>query len=488
MRTKYAEGSEKGQALQGLAASRNELQTLSSLVSRAKLQGLLGQSYGGARDLYNKLGWEKDPQYSHFRDRYTRQEVAQRVVEAPVDATWNGSVTLTEAKGKGKDSAFKKAWKELDQDVALINKVVRADTVSGIGQYAILLLGFDDIGDGEDLTKSVAGTDNKLMFAQPYSQENATIKKLVADTTDPRFGLPEMYEINTNIANLEQAQTTETKQVHWSRVIHIAEGLLEDNIFGKPRLLAIYNMLQNLELVAGSSGEMFWRGAFPGLMFEADKEADMNTEVIADLKVEIDKYIHGLRRSLRLQGINVKELTGQVSSPLEHIKAYITLISAGTGIPVRILTGSERGELASEQDERNWNSRVEERRVDYAEPMILRQLVDRLILFGVLPTPTDGYTVLWSPLAILDEKTAAQVAKMKTEAIAAYASALGADQVLPVNMFLEKILGFTPDEVEEIMSITKDLEEEIADEPVAEEEVPVIPGDGGNGGGAGAEA
>ena len=66
------------------------------------------------------------------------------------------------------------------------------------------------------------------------------------------------------------------------------------------------------------------------------------------------------------------------------------LISAASGIPLRIMTGSERGELASTQDDGNWASRIEERQLHFAEPMILRPLIDRLIELRALPEPSDG--------------------------------------------------------------------------------------------------
>lgn len=62
----------------------------------------------------------------------------------------------------------------------------------------------------------------------------------------------------------------------------------------------------------------------------------------------------------------------------------IALISGTTGIPQRILIGSEAGQLASEQDRANWAERIEERRALYAEPNILEPLVDVFQDVGLL--------------------------------------------------------------------------------------------------------
>src|SRR5690606_32676688 len=82
--------------------------------------------------------------------------------------------------------------------------------------------------------------------------------------------------------------------------------------------------------------------------------------------------------------------------PGPHFDVQIALISAATGIPQRILMGSERGELASSQDERNWAVQVADRQNDFAETQVLRPFVNRLIGWGILPEPTGGhYEVEW---------------------------------------------------------------------------------------------
>lgn len=89
------------------------------------------------------------------------------------------------------------------------------------------------------------------------------------------------------------------------------------------------------------------------------------------------------------------------------------LVSLASGIPLRILTGSERGELASSQDDGNWAGRIEERQLHYAEPVILRPLVDRLIFIGALPEPKDGeYRVNWQSLSDPGERERAETAEI----------------------------------------------------------------------------
>lgn len=418
-----------------------------TLVSRAKLGQSLGLSGfdSAKRDLYVALGYLKTLTWDHFQSRYERQGIAKRIVDAPCEAVWHNRPTVSDGKDK---SEFDKTWSALVKEHALFNKLNRADKLSGIGQYSILLLGFDGVENNEGLSDPASGA-RKLLYVQPYTQKSATINKYVTEVSDPRYGLPESYKVATSIPSGVGGTATLPKEliIHWSRVIHLSDGLLDNNVLGTPRMEAVYNHLQDLELVAGGSAEMFWRGAFQGFAFEADKDADLLSQDMSELEDEIDKFMHNLTRYIRVQGINVKSLAPNIESPKEHAELQFKLISGTTGIPVRILTGSERGELASSQDESNWNSRVRERMINYAEPLVLRQLVDRLIEYKILPQPAEKeYTVEWPELNTLNEKDAAEVAAKKANAVSTYASGAASIVIAP-EMFLRHIMGFTDDEI-----------------------------------------
>jgi hypothetical protein len=81
--------------------------------------------------------------------------------------------------------------------------------------------------------------------------------------------------------------------------------------------------------------------------------------------------------------------------------------------------------------------------------MILRPFIDRLISFGVLPEPRNGYTVEWPPIFTPSEEQQAKTAETRAKALGTYAGAPGADMILPPAMFLKLILGFTNEQVKE---------------------------------------
>lgn len=444
----------------------NQLKALATaLLGRAQVMARMGKSFGTARDIYTALGYTKTPIYADYFARYERQDIAKRVVDAPVNATWRKKPVVTEVEGD--ETEFEKAWNNLVKEKSIYSYFSRVDKLAGIGRYSVLLMGFD----GEvNLTEPLSANGSKnLLFLQPYSEDNAQIKTWINDITDPKYGMPEMYGLQLQ----QEPNSAKSKMldVHYSRVLHIAEGLLESNIYGMPKLKPVLNRLQDLELVSGGSAEMFWRGAFPGYGLVADKDATFLTDAtsVSNLENEIEEYIHGLKRYMKLQGMTVEELAQQVADPSKHVEIYITLIAGATGIPKRILTGSEMGELASSQDRSNWAERIDERREDHAEPNIMRPFIDKLILAKVLPEPKEDYTIEWPDIYSPSEEDRAKVAEIRTKALAAYVNAMGADVVVPPSIFLKRFLDFTQEEIdemeEEIEKMKAEEEKEILEHP-----------------------
>ena len=345
----------------------------------------------------------------------------------------------------------------------------RVDKVSGIGQYGVLFLGFDDVRKVEDLQYPVSKA-KELLYVKPFNEDNAEIARWNDDLSSDQYGLPSHYRLKSIDGN--RALVFNLSEVHHSRIIHIAEDLTEDEVYGTPRLRNVYNRLQDLELIAGGSAEMFWRGAFPGLTFEMDPEAEVSTAVISQMQEDIEDFVHQLKRYVRLQGVKVNNLALQVADPRGHVDVLIGMIAAAKGFPKRILVGSEKGELSSAQDERQWNRQIDGRRKDFAENQIVRSFVDKLILANVMPPPkNNAYNVVW-PDDIPDERGGAEIAKLKMEASEKYIN-MGISQLMPREIFLSRILGFDRHEVEEWLERIDRQEDEfitVEDREIEDEE------------------
>lgn len=418
-------------------------------VARSNLSKRLGMSYGGERDLYQALGYTRNLILQDYIQAYERQDIARKINDAPVQATWRGDVRITDSK---EESEFDVAWGAVSKRLRLWNKISRLDRLAGLGQYAVLLLGFDDVVRDQDFKNPVSeNTVNlDLKYVYPYHQTNARIEEYDTDPKSERYGMPAIYKIR--VSDGKWRDDTDDLEVHYTRILHVAEHLLENELFGLPRLKVVWNRLEDLAKAVGGSAEMFWRGARPGYAAKMDNDVEIGDTDKQEFQQQLSEYEHDLRRWLRLQGVDIQALTPQVADPSSHVDVQISMIAAASGIPKRLLIGSERGELSSQQDESNWYQSIQDRREQYAENMILRPLVDRLISYGVLPQPEDeDYNVQWPDLFSLSESEKAQTANNQATAIKSYMSAPGANTVVPERLFLSKVLGWPDEDVEAAM-------------------------------------
>ena len=430
----------------------SDIQTLTSMVvARAGLAARLGVQYGGDRDLYQALGYKTVLQYQDFLAQYTRQDMAKAVIDRPVKATWQGQLELVESQ-EAKKTDFEQAWYDLNRELKLRSLLSRVDKLTGIGRYGILLLGLDDVKMREDFSKPVPKGNRKLLYVKPFGESSALISAFEDDPKNPRYGMPLIYHLQvadyTSGIVGNASQVSISVDVHYSRVIHIVDDNLESEVYGTPRLEAVFNRLQDIEKIVGGDAEMFWRGARPGFQGVVDPNYTMTQTTKDDLKDQIDEYEHNLRRILVNEGVDLKALAQQIADPANHLDVQLTCISAVTGIPKRILSGSERGELASTQDSGEWKTYVQSRREDHAEPHIIRPFVDRLIELSILPKPKEDYMVDWLDLFSVSEKDRVQIGQLRASAIREYTTNPSAESFMSPEAFFEIGLGLSQEQID----------------------------------------
>ena len=329
-----------------------------------------------------------------------------------------------------------------------------------------MLLGLDD---GKDLGNPVEGINpvtgervgtkkHKLLYLKPFDQSVVTILSKESNVNSPRFGFPSVYSIQFDSGGSSDIKSTKT--VHWTRVLHIADSRECSEVFGTPRMECVYDRLLDLRKILGGSGEMFWRGGFPGLSFETggieEGALPMDTEALID---QVERYMQGLQRYLATENITVKSLSPQVASPKEHVETHMRQIAISLGIPYRIFLGSEEAKLASSEDKDTWNGRLRQRQDFYVTPYVIRVFIDRLIILGVLPEPKE-YFVYWPDLDAPSDKDKAEVGKLRTEAMASYVAS-GVEVLIPPHEYMTLVLGMTE---EEAMAIEKAVGKFIMDE------------------------
>jgi hypothetical protein len=407
----------------------------STTTVRRLLARLAGQLYDGDRDLYQILGYPRTINPEQFRETYQRGDLCARIVDAYPEATWREPPAIRPKGSDGKPvegSEVEKQVDELAKRLDLWGTMQRLDRLMGLGHYGVLMLG---LNGGEDPSMPAVGRAYQLMYLTPHGETSAQISNWDADPRSPRFAQPLMYRLTSGTSWTGVGAAVKSLTCHWSRTIHVAERALEDKSIGQPRLERIWNRAIDVEKLLGGGAEIFWQNAAQQRAWVADKDANFDPADKEDFKEQLEEMAHGLRRDVRVQGITPESLAAdpQSTNAASLIDKELDFISGATGIPKRILIGSERGELSSEQDENNWAARIVERREQFATPHIIRPFLDRCISLGILKA--GEYEVVWPESDTLGEEKRATIANTKAQATAAYVGTPGTDLVVALEEF-----------------------------------------------------
>jgi hypothetical protein len=425
------------------------------------------------RDINAECGYSDPITPDEYQKSFDREGLGRRVVEFWPEEAWIVDPVVFETRDPSK-TTFETAWEELEEALNVYFWLHKIDVLSGIGRFGCLLLGFSDINSDEGFSKPVALAEKgeqaenevELLYLRAFSENVAVVKEREAEKSSPRFGQPTMYTLTfeepdaTVDSRKTGKQTSEELEVHWSRLIHVADNLETSLIFGTPRQQVVWNRIMDSRKVLSGSAEMFWKGAFPGYSLESQPGAvEPDAAGTTKLKKQVDDFFNGLQRIMATTGFTVKSLAPQISDPKSHMQAIMDNVAFTLGVPKRRFIGSEQAQLASVQDSRTFNARVAKRQNKYVSPMIVKQFIDRLIMAGALPLPAGGYKTEWPDLNTVTDQDKAEVATKRTEALAKYVMG-NVDQVIPPKEYLTIIHGLDAEQVETITQAAEEHQEE----------------------------
>lgn len=417
------------------------------------------------RDIDLECGYPGDILIDDLVRAFQRGDIAQRVVQLYPDECWTGDPTVLETEDEI-DTEFELAWHELNVRRQCFSYLHRVDILSGIGRFGVLLIGIDD---GKPLDQPVDGMDDRgnrvgdgrkheLLYLRAFDEGLATISELETSSSNPRFGHPKKYQLRFVDARTgglggisASSKLITTQDVHWHRVLHVADNRTNSDVFGNPRLEVVFNRLLDLKKVAGGSAEMFWKGGFPGISVEAPTNVDEIVEFDAEAtKEQLEAYMNGLQRYLALVGMQAKSLAPNVADPSKHVETQIRLIAMALGVPWRVFMGVEIGQLASDEDTRNWNKRLERRRNKYITPFLIRPFIERLSALSILPEIDRPPMVQWPDLNTLSDLDIANVAEKRTNSLVKYVQGGVEAMMLPFH-YLTHVLGMSDAEARAII-------------------------------------
>lgn len=442
-------------------------------------QEALTRSLDPRRSIYDECGFPRGRQSAqYYKDLYDRDAIAARVVEILAKLMWQVQPKVYENEKSKTKSVFEQdyydlcrslyteqSWFQDEEGNGLVEAWLRADIISGIGQYGVIYLGIDD---GLPLDQPANFNPGKktrnLTQIRVFPESLADIVSY--DTTEsPRKGKPEFYNLTfndpTNVAT-GIGLGTNTVQVHWTRVIHIADishQAQSSDIFATPRMEPVLNHILSLQKPYGASAEGYWKSCFTGLSIETHPSlgGDVTLPNKAKFTNMMEDFQNSLQKYIVLMGMTAKPIAPVVTDPKPIIDTHIEAICIKLDVPIRKFKGSERGELASSDDDTDLNRTLRARMCNYGTPRIIVPTINRLIQLGVLTAP-KGYSVHWPDLEKQSDQEKADVATKLTQAMGVFVEK-GLDSYMTSEDFFSAMLGF---DEEEAANFTKNVKDKLA--------------------------
>jgi len=424
---------------------------------------------GTTKDIDKSCDYPKRSQHNcyFYRDLYDYVGIATRVIEIYPQECWKDNPFVYETNKKTPTPFEKKVNSWIESPKLNPWSILKnADIASGIGRFSIIFFGFNDgkgfdtpVGEYDSNTDTLKPIekDLELMYTRVFDESRVTILETEGDTSSPRYGLPTKYSVNFDserfVAIDSKGTFTSTQdnvkkqEIHWTRVIHIAERTLDCDYLSTPILKNLIPYIWDIRKVGGGSAEMFWKSAFPGLAFTTQKEVwqsgnrpEMDEE---SLKEQVKNWQEGLERALSAVGVDITMLSPKIADPSKHMEQALVLLCGTVGCPVKVLLGTQAGHLASQEDSTYWNDKVKSRNEQYVSPKMIRTYFGRLIELGCCPKPKQ-MKIEWAKTNIPDA-TKADIALKKTQALSQFAGS-NARFGFPLYDFLTEILGL-PEEL-----------------------------------------
>jgi len=450
-------------------------------------RAFLNQQPDSRRNIDKECGYKETLDKYDYKRMFERNPIANRVVNVLPKECWQVAPEVYEEEDSEETTEFEQAvanlpktlvlrsWAKTDKKSSPIwEALCRLDILSGVGSFGVLLIGIDDglpldqpiqspyvQPDSAGVFNASAKKRRQLKYLRVLDESLVEILSYENDRSNPRYDQPVYYNLTLNDPTVGNDSTNKpsstTVKVHWSRIVHVADNMTSSEVFGMSRQHSVWDRLYDLKKLYGGSAEMYWQGAFPGLSVETHPQLGGDVELpLEKLKEAMENYREGLQRWLAIAGASVKTLSPQVVDPSPQINGDIESICIQIGCPVRVFKGSERGELASSQDDSAWNDRLRQRQHTHITPRIITPFFDRLIMMGVLPEPQSGeYCVEWPDLESLSDKDKVDIATKRVQALVSYITG-GGESVVDAQDLLTRFLGF--DEEEATSMIDKTME------------------------------
>lgn len=404
----------------------NWLNAAISTLSQRITSTLFGVSKDGKRDINSIYGYKTQLSFNDYYWMYKRGGLAKRIVDALPHSCWRDGIQVK----VGDDQILVDQINILQSFCKFTQKIERADVLNRIGKFSVLYVGVPDGNEPSEPLGRARPDRLKEVYFTPYAEDGVQIAEWETDPTSQRFGQPRMYQLQTmSRGDSDKAIIQKPIRVHWSRVVHIAEGLLDNEVEGTPALEAVFNTLEDLIKTTGGAAEAYFRNARNRFALQTDPKfnSQIDATTKAALEEEAQRFQNDWQDFIRAGGIDVKPLVIPHNDPVGTAKVQIQILAGTTGIPQRILIGEGAGQLAGNEDKESYNQLIQDRKELYCSDWTMQVL--RVLASAKMIDLPDDAVIFWPTPETLSAVDKADVATKNAQAFASIAAALSSPSV-----------------------------------------------------------
>lgn len=339
----------------------------------------LGYPYSDSKPYQRVIGtlFQRNVLEQDYIDAYKRYPLAKRIVDMPIEESFDNGFTLVDNKGNAiPDEQNTQAMLLYNRDKS---KLIRFCKLVQLFGHSEVVFGFMDKRRNWDIRVK---EDVKFKWLQPVPLPNEQELK-ISDT------IPIIIQyLTTNFGG-----TSDT--FHHSRFIHAMNPkLIEEDKDGESVLTVVYNALDVQVHADWSIGQSLWRNAGGLLGLFAPKKKQDPQEKIDAIKSVAN---HNAKTVLYIpNGWAIKEILksrGNVAIQRTY-STILNQIAAGSGIPVSILVGSQFRD-PSEQDTRTYFRTVSSKQNNLISPVLQKYFRKGQKAGSIDPGPIN---IKWEPL------------------------------------------------------------------------------------------
>jgi hypothetical protein len=319
-----------------------------------------------------------------LQDMYRRYQLARRIVDAPVEESfYQGFQFIPDPRleEQAQLDMHRRAMRLYKLNQFRIMRFAKLVRLYG---HSELLFGWNDPKTKWVQPPNFKDPKSTWGYTQPIPKPNEQELK-ESDTIPVRIEYLSIVFGSEAISN-----------IHPSRFIHAMNPkLIEEDKEGESVLLPIANML-NVQIHADwSIGQNLWRSAGGLLALGGKKGTPTDAEITAALS-SVEN--HNAKTVIYIPfGWTLKNIQkGSTVAIARTYKVVVEQIAAGSGIPVSILLGSQRGALAPPEEDKI----VYYRTVGGVQETLLTPSLMKFFRVGQLGghIPPGSFEIVWNPL------------------------------------------------------------------------------------------